>query len=423
MPSERVLVCGAGPAGSILAYWLARNDFQVVVIERSRSEQKAGQGIEIEEPALTVVKAMGVLDKLQEKKTGEKGFKLEDAQARSYGVLDAGDGISPTGALELMRGDLTEVLYHAANELANVAYRFETTLHSIRQTPEKAIVDLENRNTKAITSEEFDLVVGADGVGSRTRQLVMGSPEKLGCFKRVGAFVAYFSIPKQDRDWPYSRVCHFPGRRIVWTRPTGKEYGSSKVTSVAFIKLSDDIPSLRRANAAGERRKQKEAFADIYSGLGWETPRILEGMMETDNFYSDELVQVKLPKWSENRVALVGDAAWAPSPFTGEGNQLAIIGAWVLAQELSRNRNVTAFEMYEKRFRSYVEECQVIPLRGYAPYLLNPQTSLGIWILRTIYSIAVGLVNFVAWTKVTKMFPERENFAHPAFDLQMKKVP
>ena len=93
MPSERILICGAGVAGSVLAFWLAKHDFQVVVIERSKIEQKAGQGIEIEEPALKIVMAMGILDKLNEKKTGELGFNLVDAQARSCGILEVG-GIS-----------------------------------------------------------------------------------------------------------------------------------------------------------------------------------------------------------------------------------------------------------------------------------------------------------------------------------------
>ncbi|ERF72818.1 hypothetical protein EPUS_04253 [Endocarpon pusillum Z07020] len=99
------------------------------------------------------------------------------------------------------------------------------------------------------------------------------------------------------------------------------------MTSVYLIHVHDDVPNLRRANAAGDRLKQKEAFAEIYIGLGWETPRVIQLMMRAENFYSDELVQVKLQEWSQNRVVLLGDAAWAPSPFTGEGNQLAIIGA------------------------------------------------------------------------------------------------
>ncbi|KAI4133274.1 MAG: hypothetical protein LQ338_000332 [Usnochroma carphineum] len=187
--------------------------FSVVVIERSKAEQKAGQGIEIEKPALKVVKLMGILDKLNERKTGEKGFDLVDQQSRSYGIFEVASTISLTGALEIMGGGLTEVLYKSADESASVTFRFETTIQSLRQTQDKVIVDLENKNNKTIKVEEFDLVVGADGVKSRTRQLAMGSPEKLNCFKSVGAFVAYFSIPK-DQDWPYSRLCHFTDRQF-----------------------------------------------------------------------------------------------------------------------------------------------------------------------------------------------------------------
>ena len=415
MPSERVLICGAGVAGSVLAFWLARYDFEVVVVERSKAEQKAGQGIEIEEPAIKVVKAMGILDKLNEVKTGEQGFRLVDQHSRSYAKFDAG-GVSPTGALELMRGDLTEVLYKAANESANVSYHFETTIQSLRQTPDKVIVDLENKKNKTTKVEVFDFVVGADGVKSRTRQLVMGSPEKLDCFKPVGALVAYFSIPKEDQDWPYSRLCHFPNRRIVWMRPVSKE---SDVTSVYFIHCRTDVPALVEANATGDRQKQKEAFADIYSGCGWETPRVVEQMMKSENFYSDTLAQVKLPKWSQDRVVLLGDAAWAPTPFTGQGNQLAIIGGWVLAQEMSRNRGPVALEMYEKRLRSYVESSQSIPLRGYAPYLANPQTAWGIWNFRIFLFMVSWTARIISWLKVSKLFPEQSG---DDFDLQIEGV-
>lgn len=189
--------------------------------------------------------------------------------------------------------------------------------------------------------------------------------------------------------------------------------------SVYLIHVHDDVPSLRRANAAGDRLKQKEAFAELYSGLGWETPRVIQQMMRAENFYSDELVQVKLQKWSQNRVVLLSDAAWAPSPFTGEGNQLAIIGAWVLAQELSRNRNLVAFEMYEKRLRSYVENAQSIPLGGYGPYIFNPQTSWGIWLLRTIFRLVSRTIRFVSWLKLPRMLPVQP---HPDFDLEIEEV-
>ena len=414
MPSQRILICGGGIAGSILAFWLAENDFQVVVVERSRAEQKKGQGLEIEEPALKVVKMMGILDELQEKRTGEEGFNLVDQQSRSWALFKAG-GLSPTGALEIMRGDLTEVLYNSANKSANVTFRFETTLQSLSQQQDKVIANLEKRHGKDITTEEFHFVVGADGARSRTRKLAMGSPEELNCFKSIGAYVAYFSIPKENQDWPYSRLCTFPNRRIAWLRPTGKD---SQTTSVYLMHLQDNIPKLRQANSTGDRLKQKEAFAELFHGLGWETPRVIEQMMKAENFYSDELAQVKLQKWSHNRVVLLGDAAWAPTPFTGQGNQLAIIGAWVLAQELSRHRSPTALETYEKRLRSYVEDCQSIPLGGYAPKLFFPKTALGVWFLSTILFMVSWISRFVVWTKVMTLLPDvQQNH----FDLEIGK--
>ena len=140
--------------------------------------------------------------------------------------------------------------------------------------------------------------------------------------------------------------------------------------------------------------------------------------MKTDNFYSDELMQVKLEEWSQHRVALVGDAAWAPTPFTGEGNQLAIIGGFVLAQEMSRNRSPVAFGMYEKRLRSYVETAQQIPLGGRAPYIFNPQTAWGGWVLRTMFWLASWVINHIPKTAIEKLFPEDK--MHEGFDLEIE---
>ena len=414
MPSERVLICGAGIAGSVLAFWLARYNYQVVVVERSKSEQNLGQGLEIEQPAFKVVEAMGILDQLEAVRTGEMGFKLEDHKSHSYGLLRAG-GISPTGTLELMRGDLTDILYKAADQSANVTYRFETTVQRLQQMKDKVIVELEDSTNKTTATEEFDFVVGADGINSNTRKFVMGPPEQIECFHPVGAFVAYFSIPKEEQDWPYSRLCHFRDRRVIATRPIRKD---ANTTSACFICLKKDIPALSQANAEGDRVKQKQAFAELYKDLGWETPRIIEQMMKADNFYSDELMQVKLPKWSQDRVVLLGDAAWAPCPFTGQGNQLAIIGAWVLAQEMSRNRGTAAFDMYEKRLRPYVEKCQNIPLGGYGPSILIPQTRWGICVLRTVVLLASWMIRLGTWLRLPTLLPDRRE--EDNFDLEIE---
>jgi 2-polyprenyl-6-methoxyphenol hydroxylase-like FAD-dependent oxidoreductase len=426
MPNERVLIVGAGVSGSVLAFWLSRTNYNVTVIERSAAEQKLGQGIEIEQPALRVVEAMGILDELESIRTGETGFMLVNENGKALATFDAGRGISPTGNLELMRGDLTEVLWRAAVREGGerVRYLFETTVKGLVDGNGGVVAELQRRGkVEEAWTEEFDFVVGADGFNSRTRKLVMPEEEEGGkCFRRVGAYAAWFSIPKQPQDWPYSKACQYPGRRLIWTRPVSEK---DERTSVYLIHLADDVPSIREANASGDRVKQKEAFAAVYEhgNMDWESKRVVEQMLKSSNFYSDDMTQVRLSKWSQGRVAIVGDAAWAPTAFTGQGNQLAIIGAWVLAQEMMRDRSVHAFENYEKRLRGYVTECQEIPLGGRAPYLLLPQTGWGISIARLALRFAAAVNWFISWMMPGdgRSIGSRPKYDEKVFDLQMSK--
>jgi 2-polyprenyl-6-methoxyphenol hydroxylase-like FAD-dependent oxidoreductase len=270
-------------------------------------------------------------------------------------------------------------------------------------------VEFEDKKTNEKETEDFDIVVGADGIKSRTREAIMGSPAELGCFKSVGCFVAFFSIPKEEQDWPRSRLCQFSGRRTILLRPRGEKSQSS---SAYLARLSEDDISLREAAISGDKQMQKEALAEVFSGLGWEIPRVLEKMMTAVNFYFEQQMQVKLSKWFEDRVVLLGDAAYGPSPLTGQGTLLAILGAYVLAQEMSRHLDApqSGFSSYEQRLRAYVESSQSIPLGGYLPFIVNPQTSWGIWLFRKV-------AGFISWTGLSKVLPEPK--AAP-FDLQIQ---
>lgn len=57
-------------------------------------------------------------------------------------------------------------------------------------------------------------------------------------------------------------------------------------------------------------------------------------MLPADDFYFDTVNQIHQDRWSSGRVALLGDAAYAPSLASGQGSSMAIVGAYVLAGEL-----------------------------------------------------------------------------------------
>src|SRR5690606_24072988 len=96
--------------------------------------------------------------------------------------------------------------------------------------------------------------------------------------------------------------------------------------------------------------------------LGWQVPRLLDAMEQARDFYLGPIAQVKMDRWTKGRVALVGDAGYCPSPFTGQGTSLAIVGGYVLAWELAQSPedHAAAFARYETRMRPFVEVNQAI---------------------------------------------------------------
>lgn len=85
-PSNRILVVGGGPAGCTTAFFLAKAGFDVTVAERS-TRSPYGQGIDVTDQAVDVVKRMGLLDKIKSETTGETGFALLDDGGRQIGSL------------------------------------------------------------------------------------------------------------------------------------------------------------------------------------------------------------------------------------------------------------------------------------------------------------------------------------------------
>lgn len=101
----------------------------------------------------------------------------------------------------------------------------------------------------------------------------------------------------------------------------------------------------------------KEVFEEQFKNEGWEIPRLIDAMKESDMCYFDSIAQVRMPSWSKGRVALVGDAAHAAS---GIGTSLAMMGAYVLAREIGQSNGdyATAFAQYENAIRKFVEQGQ-----------------------------------------------------------------
>jgi len=92
------------------------------------------------------------------------------------------------------------------------------------------------------------------------------------------------------------------------------------------------------------------------AGDGWVRPQLLEYMRTAPDFYFDEMAQIIMDRWSQGRIALVGDAGYCCSPLSGQGTSVALLGAYILAGELAEadGDHALGFANYFTAFGDYV---------------------------------------------------------------------
>ena len=357
-----VLISGAGIAGPALAYWLRRYGFEATIVERAPALRPGGQAVDIRGAAREVVERMSLLADVRQAGLVERGFAIVNQHGKHIASMPVdlfgGEGI--VAEIEILRGELARVLYEATR--MDVEYVFDDSVELLVQDELGAHVEFSRGG-----SRRFDVVVGADGVHSRVRALAFGDESNY--VRPLGGYTAYFTIPQRIETDGWFSMHNAPGGRVVGVRPAGPD--SSQVM------LSFLSPPLGYERLSAGR--QKHLLADTFAGLDWETPRILDAMHEAPDFFFDLVGQVNMPRWTCERVALVGDAAYCPSPVTGLGTSLAVVGAYVLAGELADAEGdyPQAFASYEAQIRGYVHQAQHLPPGGLEGML--PRTRSALW--------------------------------------------
>ncbi|KAG9838271.1 oxidoreductase, partial [Aureobasidium melanogenum] len=403
---HHILIVGGGPAGSSTAFWLAKAGFRVTIAERP-TIPPYGQGIDITDEAVDIVKRMGLWEKIRDNTTGESGFALLDDADKEIGMVGTNPAdqsktaFSPTDEIEIMRGTLTNIFMDAAKE-QGVEYRYGCTVSNIQQGTSSVTATLSDTNQ----AEEYTAVVGADGVASRVRNLAFEKAAIESCFKQTDTYVAYFSMQVDPKHQiTYSVGQHANKGRVMWMRPIDK---TGSRASGYLIVTTTDAADLQQAATHGTVEQQKALLDKRYEGVGGIKDRILQGMRESQDFYFTRVVQVRLNTWHSGRCALVGDAAYCPSPLTGQGTTMALIGSYILAGELAANPEdpAAAFISYKKKFEGFVQEHGTIPLGGRAPRLAAPQSDLGIWLFRFIF----GTIARPGFQKLFESLPSLASF-------------
>lgn len=363
---QSVLVTGASVAGPAAAFWLDRAGYDVTVLELAPELRPGGQNIDVRATGREVLRLMGLEDAVRARNTGEIGtrFVSEDGSVVSEFPVQDGEGHDgPTAELEILRGALSQVLADACP--ASVSWRFGASVTAVDDEDDGVHVELSDGSR-----ERFDLLVVAEGVGSRTRSLVFGDePEE----KALGMYCSYATIERSADDDQWWSWLVVPGARQAGLRP------DDEGTTRAMLNFLADSPVLEGLDDSARRAALRERFADV----GWEVPRILDGLDSSDDLYVDWLRQIVCPTWHRGRTVLLGDAAWCVTPIGGGGTSLAVTGAYVLAAQLSQvpaGRHEEAFAAFEEWMRPLVDDAQQLPPG--VPNLAAPTSRAGAQLLK-----------------------------------------
>jgi 2-polyprenyl-6-methoxyphenol hydroxylase-like FAD-dependent oxidoreductase len=349
-----VLVAGVGFAGLALAHWLNRRGHRPVLMERMDGLRVGGHAVR---DARTRIMTLSVVR--------SNGRSTYDVPLRPLHEA-RGDH-----EIEVMRDDLVRILFDAVPNDTEVV--FGDAIRSVRQDERSVRVEFDSGS-----SREFDVVVGADGQHSALRALVFG-PER-DHVRQLGAHLSIYTIdsPLGLRD-----------RTVLYNEP-----GRGAAVFTARGNARAKVVLLFRSGRIGIDPADRPAQCDLlrrrFSGMGWETPRLLDALDGAYDYYFDEMAQVRMPRWASGRIGLLGDAAFGPSPLSGQGTSLALIGGYLLAHHLDSAPDVvTAFDRWESGFRASVVQNQRLAADGLA--MLVPGSRLGVAIRNQTMRVMPGL--------------------------------
>ena len=347
---KSVLISGASIAGLTMAYWMDYYGFKVTVVEIGAAPRRGGSPIDVRGDALDTARRMGILDAIKAAKLPTEGLKFMNAQNEVQGIMLVEEigAIRPGDDTELRRDDLVDILYENAG--SDITYKFSNRITHLAQDADKVNVTFKDETTGT-----FDFVIGADGIHSGVRKLVFGEEEQFTYF--LNYYFSVFEVDGSLGEKHYGHMFNTPDNMA-----TIYFYNADAADAILAFRAPDKI-TINRNNI----HEQKEIVIKAFDGIGWKVPQLIEELKRSETFYLDQGCQIKMPAWTKGRVALIGDAGYAPAFPTGMGSTLAMQGAKVLADALAEFENYEiAFNSYNERMRPVVEDLQATVYEGMA---------------------------------------------------------
>jgi 2-polyprenyl-6-methoxyphenol hydroxylase-like FAD-dependent oxidoreductase len=338
MNTKNTLIIGGGIAGMCLAIELRKKGHPVELIEIDPAWRIEGAGISIMAATLRAFLQIGVLDEIIEQGWCSDGFSLSHADGTPIGHVStprlAGEHRPGSGAI--MRPVLAAILAKATRA-SGTTVRLGVSFTSIEQIDEQVRVGFSDG-----TSGVYDVVVGADGVMSKTRATILPdvpAPE----FTGQGSWRAVVPRPAE-----IDHCTFFIGK----TTKAGVNPVSKDEAYVAVLESKD-------SDARVPQETWLPALKELLKEFSGTMGALRDGLNADSRIVYRPLHKLLVtPPWHQGRVGLIGDAIHATTPHLASGAGLGVEDAIVLAEELSRHAAPTdAFAAFTAR---RFERCKLV---------------------------------------------------------------
>lgn len=321
--SLHVLIIGGGVAGLALALFLKKAGITCTIYEAYAYKGEAGGGLNIAPNGMNVLAALGLADELAARGaiTLEHCFRSENGKVLAR--IPYGD-VAKYGqpGVSMSRATLYEVLTNEINQ-SGIEIKYNKRLLSIEEYPTGVKANFEDGD-----SDSGDILIGADGIRSKTRSHILPhgpEPGFVGVIG-VGGFVKLERVPELTRQDLSSLNYTFGAKGFFGYCAADQGY------AMWWSNLHAERPMSEAALRDTSMDKLQQEMLDIYQDFHGPAAALITN---TERPLRQNISDIQsLPTWHKGRVLLIGDAAHAVSPNAGQGASMALEDAMYLAKLL-----------------------------------------------------------------------------------------
>jgi 2-polyprenyl-6-methoxyphenol hydroxylase-like FAD-dependent oxidoreductase len=365
VPPSDVGIVGAGTAGMAAALFLSRAGHHVTLYERVPDPSPIGAGIILQPTGQFVLSRLGLLEEVMARGARIDRLLCETSTRRPvvdlhYGTV--GEGLCGLG---MHRGVIFEHLFDAVRR-----ERITVRLGAPVDAFERAESGWRVRSADGSTLGTHAFVIAADGARSRLRETGV-LPSRTRRY-RWGAmwFVARDTERRYRRSlWQIVDRNH----TMLGLLPTGLGPGSA--TSEPHVSI---YWSIREDRVEALQRTGFDAWKSRVRSLAPGCDSVLAQIDSPDQLLFTAYHDVRMPRWHGDGVVFIGDAAHAMSPQLGQGCNLALCDAMVLADSLAATSDLaTALDRYARERTMHLRFYQ-FATRWLTPFFQSDVTLLGV---------------------------------------------